>query len=125
MRLLWQKRAWGERERAASHARFGDEGGASVNDSLAAGDRIMIELTDPQRQALRHTKSEVRVADPETGQQYVILFERLQRLLIDNGDWTPEEDLRLLAESGRQAGWDDPSMDVYDDYDGNRAKLCQ
>jgi hypothetical protein len=87
----------------------------------------MIELTDRQREAL--TNGEVRVADPKTGEQYVILraeiFERLQRLLLDDGDWTPEEELRLLIQSGKQAGWDDPSMDVYDDYDANRAKLCQ
>jgi hypothetical protein len=89
----------------------------------------MIELTDPQREALQRTKGEVRVADPKTGEQYVILraeiFERLQRLLIDTGDWTAEEELHLLIESGKQAGWDDPAMAVYDDYDANRAKLCQ
>ncbi len=89
----------------------------------------MIELTDQQRRELRQNNGhEVRVADPETGQQYVILpvevYDRLKRLLYDDSDWTPEEQLRLLAESGKRAGWDDPDMDVYDNYDENRKKLC-
>jgi len=88
----------------------------------------MIELTDQQRQELRQAKgNEVRVADQETGQAYVIqraeVYERLKGLLYDNGDWTPDEQLRLLAESGKRAGWDDPEMDVYDNYDENRMKL--
>ena len=90
----------------------------------------MIELTEQQRQELRRTNgNEVRIADPESGREYVILpaevFERLKRLLYDDGDWTPEEQLRLLAESGKRAGWDDPAMDVYDNYDLNSKKLCQ
>ena len=89
----------------------------------------MIELTDQQQRELRQTNGNgVRVADPETGQEYVILraevYERLKGLLHDDGDWTPEEQLRLLAESGKRAGWDDPTMDVYDNYDENRKKLC-
>lgn len=79
----------------------------------------MIELTDQQQQELRQTGAgEVRIADRETGQQYVILraeiYERLKGLLYDDSDWTPEEQLQLLAESGKRAGWDDPTMDVYD-----------
>ncbi len=74
----------------------------------------MIELTDQQQQELRQTGAgEVRIADRETGQQYVILraeiYERLKGLLYDDSDWTPEEQLQLLAESGKRAGWDDPS----------------
>jgi hypothetical protein len=88
----------------------------------------MIELTNQQRQELKQTTaSEIRVADPETGQEYVLIradvYERLKRLLYDDGDWTPEEQLRLLAESGKRAGWDDPEMDVYDNYDENRRQL--
>jgi len=89
----------------------------------------MIELTAQQRQELARTNgSEVRIADPDTGQEYVILraevYEHWKQLLYDYGDWTPEEQLRLLAESGKRAGWDDPEMDVYDNYDENRKKLC-
>lgn len=87
----------------------------------------MIELTQEQRQGLRHADA-VRLSDPETGQEYILLraevYERLKQLLYDDGDWTPEEQMRLLAESGKRAGWDDPAMDVYDNYDENRKKLC-
>ena len=89
----------------------------------------MIELTQQQRNELKQiTGNEVRVADPETGHQYVLLraevYERWRRLLYDEGDWTPEEQMRLLAESGKRAGWDDPAMAVYDNYDENRNKPC-
>ena len=48
------------------------------------------------------------------------MFERLKQLLYDDRDLTPQEQLGLLAESGNRAGWDDPEMDVYDNYDENR-----
>ena len=70
----------------------------------------------------------LRAIDPETKQEYVLvraeLYERLKALLYDDGDWTPEEQLSLLAASGKRAGWDDPAMDIYDNYDENHKKLC-
>ena len=51
------------------------------------------------------------------------MYERIKTLLYDDRDWTPEEQLALLAESGKRAGWDDPAMDVYDNYDENHKKL--
>ncbi len=90
----------------------------------------MIELTDQQRQALRQVNGgEIRLADPVTQEQYVLLradvYDRLKALVSDDGDWTPEEQLRLLAESGKRAGWLDPEMDVYDNYDEHYRKLCR
>jgi hypothetical protein len=90
----------------------------------------VIELTEQHWQELRHDpKGECRVSDPETRQEYVILraevYDRLKGLLYDDSDWTPEEQLRLIAESGKRAGWDDPSMNAYDNYDENLKKLCQ
>jgi hypothetical protein len=38
-------------------------------------------------------------------------------------DLTPEEQIILLASSGNRAGWDDPEMDAYDNYDENLNKL--
>jgi hypothetical protein len=89
----------------------------------------MIQLTQEQRQELRQANGgEIRISDPEAQEEYVILpakvYDRLKALLYDDSDWTPEEQLRLLAESGKRAGWDDPEMDVYDNYDENRQKLC-
>jgi hypothetical protein len=88
----------------------------------------MLELSAQQRQELKQKNGvEIRVCDPETQQEYVLLlaqvYERLKQLLFDDNDWTPEEQLRLLAESGSRAGWDDPEMDVYDRYDENHKKL--
>ena len=90
----------------------------------------MIDLNEQLRKELQQTNGkEVRVWDPDTRKEYVILsaevYERLKNLLYEDSDWTPEEQLRLLAESGKRAGWDDPKMDVYDNYDENREKLCQ
>ncbi|MSU77760.1 MAG: hypothetical protein EXS16_06660 [Gemmataceae bacterium] len=65
--------------------------------------------------------------DPHTKTTYVLvreeIYDRIQHL-VDVGDWTAEEQLALLAASGKRAGWDAPEMDVYDNYDENRKKLC-
>jgi hypothetical protein len=89
----------------------------------------MIVLTQEQRQELRRANGkQVRVSDPEAQEEYVLVpakvYERVKSLLYDDSDWTPEQQLRLLAESGMRAGWDDPEMEVYDNYDENRKKLC-
>ena len=90
----------------------------------------MTELTEEQRQEVRQANGKAtRAIDPESKQEYVLiraeLYERIKTLLYDDSDWTPEEQLSLLAASGKQAGWDDPAMDVYDNYDENKKKLCQ
>lgn len=86
----------------------------------------MIELTQEQRRELE--AAEPIAVDPQTNTVYVLVrkdvYERIKGLLYEDGEWMPEEQLRLLAESGRRAGWDDPEMDVYDQYDENRKKLC-
>ena len=89
----------------------------------------MIELTQEQRQQIRQANgAEVRFRDPNADREYVILpaeiYDGLRQLLSDDADWTAEEQLLLLAESGRRAGWDDSDMDVYDNYDESRKKLC-
>jgi hypothetical protein len=87
----------------------------------------MIELTQQQRHAVAGAVSPVLV-DPETKQSYVLVrkevFDRIQSLLYEDSEWTSDEQLRLLGESGTRAGWDAPEMDVYDNYDENRKKLC-
>jgi hypothetical protein len=89
----------------------------------------MLDLTQEQRQQLRQAQGEaIRLRDPEAQREYVLVpvevYDRLKSVLYDNSDWTPEEQLRLLADSGGRAGWDDPEMDVYDNYDQNQKKLC-
>lgn len=88
----------------------------------------MIELTEHQQRALDAEPKPPRVVDPRTNTAYVLVpadvYERLQPLLYDDGAWTEEEKLRLLAESGMRAGWGAPEMDDYDNYDEARKKLC-
>ncbi len=87
----------------------------------------MIELTQEQRHVLAQEENPV-VVDPDTRQSYVLvrkeIFDRIKHLLYDDSDWTAEEQLRLLADSGARAGWNSPEMDVYDNYDENRKKQC-
>jgi hypothetical protein len=87
----------------------------------------MIELTDEQRQLLESGKA-VEIADPQNAQRYVVLrkdvYERVQRLLYDDSEWT-EDELRLqLARSAKENGWEEPGMDAYDRYDEERRKRC-
>jgi hypothetical protein len=89
----------------------------------------MIVLTQEQRQELRGANGgEVRVCDPDAQEEYVLVpakvYDRLKSLLYDDSDWSPEEQLRLLGESGMRAGWDDPDMDLYDNYDESRKRIC-
>jgi hypothetical protein len=51
------------------------------------------------------------------------VYDRIKALLYDDGLPTDEEKRRQLAPSGERAGWTDPAMDVYDNYDENRKLL--
>lgn len=42
---------------------------------------------------------------------------------IDDGDFDPQELYQLSQEALAAAGWNDPSMDVYDNYDENYRKI--
>ncbi|HEV8058300.1 MAG TPA: hypothetical protein VGP68_00380 [Gemmataceae bacterium] len=85
----------------------------------------MIELTEQQWQEA--AMSEPLAVNPRTGESYVLipksLYDRVKDLLYVGQDLTPEEQGQLLASSGKRAGWDDPEMDAYDNYDENFKKL--
>ena len=90
----------------------------------------MLELTPEQWRVVRDSNGgAVRLTDPDTEQEYVLMraetYQRLESLFSDDSDWTPEERLQLLAESGRRAGWDAPEMDAYNNYDESRKRLCR
>ena len=53
------------------------------------------------------------------------IFERVKYLIYDDSELSHEEMQHLLARLGSLAGWDDPQMDVYDNYDEERKKQCQ
>ncbi len=60
-----------------------------------------------------------RRIDPRDGQTYAVVpwaeYERF-RAFFEEDPVTPEERRRLLIEFGKRAGWDDPELDVYEDY---------
>jgi len=83
----------------------------------------MIELTLEQRQAVaRGEETPPRVVDPITHARYVLLreevYDRVRRLfdIDDPGQFARDLSPHVLELFGRE-GWDDPSMDVYNDLD--------
>ncbi len=80
-----------------------------------------LQLSDEQRQAIESTPgSPVRVIDPNSGDVYVLVresvFARIEGLLNDDlADTYPAQ-----IESAMRAGWDDPVMDEYNNYDKHR-----
>src|SRR5437879_2290023 len=89
---------------------------------------MTLPLTQEQQREVRAAVTEpLRLVDPETQRRYVVLpedmYERMQSL-VNSDDFSPDEKLRLLAESGGRAGWHDPRMDDYVNYDEAKKKLC-
>ena len=75
-------------------------------------------LTPEQSAALaRHPGQPLRVTDPVTNTEYVLMpadaFDRLAAA-YDDGPWTDEERLLLAARAGSAIGWDE--MGEYDNY---------
>ena len=76
-------------------------------------------LTDEQREAIKQGQA-VHVTDPETQLDCVLVradvFDRVRALLVDDGPLTQEEKLAAIQAAGLRAGWDDPALDVYEQY---------
>ncbi|HEY1375809.1 MAG TPA: hypothetical protein VGF55_03410 [Gemmataceae bacterium] len=79
----------------------------------------MIELTEEQRREVRHADGPVRLTDPDTKAEYVVLkaevYEQMRRVFeevdpslyeYDDGPWTDEEMDRLAEESGKMLDGD-------------------
>ena len=81
----------------------------------------MITLTKELKRALKCSQEDpVRLVDPETKAEYVVLpvetFELMRKgVYYDDGPLTEEERRYILIQAGLRAGWDDPEMDVYND----------
>jgi hypothetical protein len=84
-----------------------------------------MELTSQQTDAIASGQA-VPVAVNET--ECVILrkdlFERVRHLIYDDGDLTRDEMQNLIAAIGMEAGWNEPEMDAYDNYDEELARRC-
>lgn len=65
----------------------------------------------------------LRVLNPRTQRVYVLIadeqFERLNALL-NLEPLALDEQQQALRDAGQRAGWDDPEMDVYDNYDAHQ-----
>jgi hypothetical protein len=82
------------------------------------------KLTDEMRTALsRQADRPVTVEDDQTHLQYVLLpleiYERL-RAIFDDSTFEIAETYSAQSRVAGAAGWDDPEMDVYDQYDLHR-----
>lgn len=71
----------------------------------------------------QHGNKPLPVVDPATNALYFLisseLFERLQPLL-DEGPFDVTYTYAAQSEVAGRSGWDDPEMDIYDDYDAHK-----
>jgi hypothetical protein len=83
---------------------------------------MILKLAPELRDALsRDAEGTVTLEDEQSRQQYALMpamrYERLRSLL-------PDDEVRIAAAAqsavAGAAGWDDPEMDIYDDYDRHR-----
>lgn len=82
------------------------------------------KLTDDLRQALEQEGGNpVYVVDAITNLNYVIMradqYEKV-KAVFEEEEFDPRELYPLVERSLLRAGWDDPAMDVYNDYKAHR-----
>lgn len=85
----------------------------------------MIRMPDEIQQAVRRGQgAPIRMTDPETHAEYVLLdarvYDQIRGLLYEDSPLAPVERDELLLQAGLRAKWDDPEMDVYNDLDPRR-----
>lgn len=85
-------------------------------------------LTNEQIAAIQaNPNGLVRVLDPQSNEAYVIVraevFEQMQTILKD--EYHLSDTYLAQMQSALRAGWDDPAMDDYNNYDENLKKRCQ
>ena len=84
---------------------------------------MTVKLSDELRTAVyAHPGEPLELIDEQTHLAYMLVpadeFQRLQTATDDElGDTYPAQ-----VESAMQAGWNDPRMDEYDDYDAHRGQ---
>jgi hypothetical protein len=88
---------------------------------------VILPLTEEQRTAIAASPDEpVRLIDSKTNAIFVLLhadeYARVRPLLED--DFDIRETYAAQFAAAMRAGWADPAMDEYDNYDEAYAKLC-
>lgn len=86
---------------------------------------MMTKLPDDLRHAIeKEGGSPVHLVDVATNARYVLMraeqYENLKTLFVDDEEFDSRELYPLMAKSAAAAGWDDPEMDVYNDYDAHK-----
>ena len=84
------------------------------------------ELSDGQRRALEHQQGKpLYIVDANTQETYVLLpaeaYRRAQALFDD--DFDVSDMYAATFKSFGRAGWDDPALDEYNEYDSNRSQI--
>ena len=83
------------------------------------------KVIDDLRQAIdEQGGAPVYVVDAATNAIYVLLraeqYETLRALSVEDDEVDPRELYPLTAKTAAAAGWDDPEMDIYNDYDAHK-----
>ena len=83
------------------------------------------KLPDDLRQAIENEGgSPVHLVDSATNRHYVLMrvdqYENLSALIAEGEDFDPRELYSVMAKSAAAAGWDDPDLDAYNDYDAHK-----
>ena len=67
----------------------------------------------------------IRLVHPTTHKEYVLLaadlFDRV-RSIFDDDQFSAVDTYAAQSAAAGAAGWDDPEMDVYDNYDAHRPR---
>lgn len=81
---------------------------------------MSLELSNDLRQAVDAEGTPLKLVDPRTGSMYVLVdeavFQQLRSLIGDDLSDTYQAQI----ESAMRAGWDDPVMDEYNNFDLHR-----
>lgn len=84
-----------------------------------------IQLTSEQWASVAISEQTVRVSGPGANSSFVLIpaddYERFKSL-FEADRVRAEERQHHLQQFGKRAGWDDPAMDVYEDFDPRRMK---
>jgi hypothetical protein len=85
---------------------------------------MSVSLSAEQRQVLAdHPGELIELIDDVSHARFVLLpaeqFERIKALLTSN-EFDVRETYAAQSAALGDAGWDDPELDIYNDYDANR-----
>jgi hypothetical protein len=78
----------------------------------------MTTITPDIRKAIEQAGEQpVRLADPETNSVYIIVrVEVYERMCAQCDDFAIRDAYPLMNQVAAREGWDDPSMDIYNEY---------